>query len=66
MDKLKERIACAVVSFVVGIIIAFALTFWVDWSVIHMLVIIPPACAVAGFIAGDKAVEVFKDIASHI
>ena len=66
METIGERIACAVVAAVIGIIICFALLFWTESPPLIMFVVIPVACGIAGFVAGDKAVAVFKHIAEWI
>ena len=66
MEKVTERAASAVVAAVIGLIICFALLWWIESPPWVMFVVIPLACAVAGFVAGDKAVEVFKHIAGWI
>jgi hypothetical protein len=66
MEKLGERIACGVVAAVIGIIISFALLFWIESPPVLMFVVIPVACGVAGFVAGDKAVEALRHIAEWI
>ena len=66
MEKIAERTACAVVAAAIGLIISFALLFWIESPPLVMFIVIPLACGVAGFVAGDKAVEVFKHIAEWI
>ncbi len=66
MEKVGQRIASAVVAVVIGIIICFALLYWLDSPPMTMFVVIPIACAIAGFVAGDKAIEVLKHIAEWI
>ena len=44
--------------------LCFALLFWIESVPWLMFVVIPAACAIAGFVAGDKAIEVFKHIAT--
>ena len=63
MKGIIERIVCAVVAAVIGVIICFAVLWWVETPPMLMWAVIPAACAVAGFVAGDRAVEVFKHIA---
>ena len=60
-----ERIASAVVAGAIGLVIALLMTFWISvptWA----FVVVPLACAVAGFAAGEKAVEAFKHIATWV
>jgi hypothetical protein len=66
MDHIGQRIACGVVAAVIGLIICFGLAFWIDSPPLVMYVAVPVACGVAGFVGGDKAVEVFKHIAEWI
>ena len=66
MEKVAERVSCAVVAGVIGLIISFSLLFLTDSPALVMFIVIPVGCGVAGFVAGDKAVEVFKDIAKWI
>ena len=65
MKHVKERIASAVVAGAIGLVIALLMIFWISvptWA----FVVVPLACAVAGFAAGDKAIEAFKHIASWV
>ncbi len=65
MMHVGERIASAVVAGAIGLVIALLMTFWISvatWA----FVVVPLACAVAGFAAGEKAVEAFKHIATWV
>jgi hypothetical protein len=66
MENIGRRIACAVVAAAISVIISFALLYWIESPPLAMFIAIPVACAVAGFVGGDKAVEVFKHIAQWI
>jgi hypothetical protein len=65
MEKIAERIACAVVAGLVGLFVCFALWIWITPALI-LFIVIPLACALIGFAAGDRAVEAVKRIAEWI
>lgn len=67
MDHIAERIASAVICAVLGIIIVLGLLFWLDYDTPGWaLIAIPLGCAVAGLLAGHRAVEVFKEVAGRL
>ena len=63
MEKMTERIARAVVAAVIGLIISFTLPYWLDSPPMAIFIVIPIACGIVGFVAGDKTIEVLKYIA---
>ena len=67
MDHIAERIASAVICAVLGIIIVLGLVVWIAYDIPGWaFVVVPLGCAVAGFIAGHRAVEVFKEVAGRL
>jgi len=66
MEDIKERVAAAAISAVLGLLIALALLFWIDSIPAWTYGVVPLVCGVAGYVAGHRAVEVFKEIFTQI
>jgi lysylphosphatidylglycerol synthetase-like protein (DUF2156 family) len=64
LEFFTERLAALLIGLVLGLIIAIGLLVFADnidqWWI---LVVVPVACGVVSALVGDKAVEVFKEIA---
>jgi hypothetical protein len=60
--SIAKRIACFIVAAGIGLFISLMLFFWVEVTSLAVFTAIPIGCGIAGFIGGDKTLEVLKDI----
>jgi hypothetical protein len=66
MNETGERITTASICAALGLMITFVILMWVDDLPLWAFIAVPAACALAGFLAGHRAVEVFQDIVDKI
>ncbi len=66
LESIWSRIGAAFVCAALGLIICFGIGHWLYELPTVGYVAIPAACAVAGFAAGEMAVEVFKYLADWV
>ena len=64
LDLIAQRIAALLIGLILGLIIAISLMWWVtDMDQWWILVVVPLACGIVCGLVGDKALEIFKEIA---
>jgi hypothetical protein len=64
-EFVAERVASLLIGLVLGLIIAVGLLVFVaDIDLWWILVVVPAACGIVCALVGDRAVEVFKHVAS--